>query len=216
LKEAGPVELDGSFNPHRSVSGASGFLKRAIDCVVAGTALVLLSPLLAAIAGVIRATDGGAVFYRQVRVGRGGRLFTIIKFRTMQEDAERDLGPVWSVPHDPRCTRAGHYLRRFCLDELPQLWNILRGDMSLVGPRPERPEFTHEFRRQHRGYDIRLTVQPGLTGYAQIFGWRGYTSLEERLRHDLYYVRNWSLAMDVYILGMTTVRAWSERTRVGV
>ena len=153
--------------------------------------------------------------YRQARLGLHGRLFTIIKFRTMHEHAERELGAVWSVPQDPRCTRVGYWLRRSGLDELPQLWNILRGEMSLVGPRPERPEFTREFREEHPGYDVRHTVRAGLTGYAQIHGWRGYTSLEERLRHDLYYARNWSLALDFRIVLMTLLRGWSERTTKG-
>ena len=134
----------------------------------------------------------------------------------MQEDAERDLGAIWSVPNDPRCTAIGRNLRRFGLDELPQLWNILRGDMSLVGPRPERPEFTREFRKEHADYDLRHVVRSGLTGYAQVHGWRGYTSLEERLRHDLHYVQHWSLGLDLYILFLTAVRGWSERTRSGL
>jgi lipopolysaccharide/colanic/teichoic acid biosynthesis glycosyltransferase len=169
--------------------------------------------LLALIAIVIRLTDGGPILYQQVRVGLDRRRFSIIKFRSMHENAERDLGPIWAVPCDPRCTRVGLFLRRFGLDELPQLWNVLRGDMSLVGPRPERPEFTREFRKEHRGYDVRHTVRPGITGYAQIHGWRGYTSLEERLRHDFYYVHNWSARLDLYVLLMTIVRGWSERTR---
>jgi putative colanic acid biosysnthesis UDP-glucose lipid carrier transferase len=177
---------------------------------------LLLLPLMALIAAVVRLADSGPVFYRQTRVGLNGRRFTIVKFRTMSEDAERHLGAIWSVPSDPRCTRAGHYLRRFGLDELPQLWNILRGDMSLIGPRPERPEFTREFRVEHAGYDLRHLVRPGLTGYAQIHGWRGYTSVEERLRHDLHYVRNWSLWLDVCIFFLTFIRGWSEQTRAGV
>ena len=115
-------------------------------------------------------SDGGSVLYRQTRVGLDGRRFTMIKFRTMREDAERDLGAIWSVPHDPRCTRLGYYLRRSGLDELPQLWNVVRGDMSFVGPRPERPEFTREFRKEHQNYDLRHVVRGGLTGYAQVYG----------------------------------------------
>lgn len=184
--------------------------------VVSAVALVLLSPLFAVIALAVRITDGGPALYRQTRVGLGGRRFTLIKFRTMQEGAERDLGPIWSVPNDPRCTRVGAYLRRLGLDELPQMWNILCGEMSLVGPRPERPEFTREFRKEHEHYDVRHSVRCGLTGYAQIHGWRGYTSLEERLRHDLYYVRHWSLKLDAYVLLLTVFRGWSERTRRGV
>ncbi|HEY2383251.1 MAG TPA: sugar transferase [Terriglobia bacterium] len=210
-----PAETEATFSQHSSVTGSGGALKRAGDCIGAAVALVVLAPLFVVIAVIVRAADGGAVFYRQVRVGLGGRLFTIIKFRTMQEAAERDLGPIWSVPRDPRCTRAGYYLRRLGLDELPQLWNILRGEMSFVGPRPERPEFTCEFRQQYPEYEVRQIVRPGLTGYAQIHGWRGLTSLEERLRHDLYYVRNWSPALDVYIFFMTFLRGCSERTRAG-
>jgi exopolysaccharide biosynthesis polyprenyl glycosylphosphotransferase len=187
-----------------------------MDIAVSATALVVLLPLMALIAAAVRLADGGSVFYKQTRVGLNGHRFTIIKFRTMHEDAEQHLGAIWSVPNDPRCTRLGRYLRRFGLDELPQLWNILRGDMSLVGPRPERPEFTREFRQEHPGYDIRHFVRPGLTGYAQINGWRGYTSVEERLRHDLYYVRNWSLRLDLYVFLLTLTRGWSERTRSGV
>jgi exopolysaccharide biosynthesis polyprenyl glycosylphosphotransferase len=203
-------------NPHRSISGASGFLKRSIDVVLSSAALILLAPVCAIIALAVRLSDKGAVFYRQTRIGLGGQPFTIIKFRTMREDAERDLGAVWSVPHDPRCTRAGYYLRRSGLDELPQLWNILRGEMSLVGPRPERPEFTQEFRKQYDNYDLRHVVRPGLTGYAQVHGWRGLTSLEERLRHDFYYIDNWSVVLDLRILCRTILRGFSERTDSGV
>jgi lipopolysaccharide/colanic/teichoic acid biosynthesis glycosyltransferase len=192
-----------------------GFLKRSFDVIAATAGLIFLAPVFALTALAIRLTDGGSILYRQVRVGLNGHRFTIIKFRTMHEEAERDLGAIWSVPHDPRCTKIGHYLRRSGIDELPQLWNILRGDMSLVGPRPERPEFTREFRKEHRDYDVRHTVRAGLTGYAQIHGWRGYTSLDERLLHDIHYVRNWSLALDARILLMTLFRGWSERTRTG-
>src|SRR5207244_7669115 len=150
------------------------------------SALVLLSPLVAIIALAVRISGRGPILYRQTRVGLNGRRFTIIKFRTMHEHAERDLGAIWSVPADPRCTRIGYYLRRYGLDELPQLWNILRGDMSLVGPRPERPEFTRGFGKEYPDYYRRHAVRGGLTGYAQIHGWRGYTSLEGRLLRDLY------------------------------
>jgi exopolysaccharide biosynthesis polyprenyl glycosylphosphotransferase len=204
------------FGPHKSIRGFSGFLKRVLDAGGAAVFLVCFSPLLVLIAVLVWLSDGGPVLYSQTRVGLGGRRFTIIKFRTMRRDAESDLGAIWSLPHDPRCTRLGHYLRRSGLDELPQLWNVLRGDMSIVGPRPERPEFTREFQKEHQGYDLRHVVRGGLTGYAQIHGWRGYTSVEERLRHDAYYVRNWSLRLDLYIVLMTFVRGWSERTSDGV
>jgi len=190
-------------------------LKRSLDVVFSALGLIVLSPVLAVIAAVVRLNDGGPVFYRQTRVGLGGRRFTILKFRSMGEEAESLLGAIWSVPHDPRCTRVGRLLRRSGLDELPQLWNVLRGDMSLVGPRPERPEFTREFRREHSLYDLRHTVKCGLTGYA-LHGWRGYTSLEERLRHDLFYIRHWSLLLDMKILILTLVHGWSEKTRNGI
>ena len=156
------------------------------------------------------------MLYRQVRVGLNGKRFTIIKFRTMNIDAEEHLGAVWAVPNDPRCTRLGAALRRYGIDELPQLWNVLKGEMSIVGPRPERPEFTTGFRNEHALYDLRHTVRSGLTGYAQIHGWRGYTSLDERLRHDIFYVRNWSLWLDLRIMALTFVHGWSERPRNGV
>jgi lipopolysaccharide/colanic/teichoic acid biosynthesis glycosyltransferase len=186
-----------------------------MDVIGSVVALTLLSPLLALIAAAIRLRDGGPIFYTQTRVGLNEEHFTILKFRTMIVDAEQDLGAIWAVPNDPRCTRLGALLRRFGLDELPQLWNVLRGDMSLVGPRPERPEFTREFEREHRYYSVRHAVRGGITGYAQVHGWRGYTSLEERLRHDLHYVSNWSLGLDVYVLFLTLTSAWSERTRCG-
>jgi exopolysaccharide biosynthesis polyprenyl glycosylphosphotransferase len=187
-----------------------------MDIAASVIGLIVLSPIMLLVAVAVKLSDRGPVIYRQVRVGLGGHRFRIIKFRTMNEEAEVDLGPIWSVPNDPRCTRIGMFLRRYGLDELPQLWNILRGDMSLVGPRPERPEFVSEFRKEHPLYNVRHTVRCGLTGYAQVHGWRGYTSLEKRLMHDLYYVRNWSLALDARIIALTLIRGWSERTRNGV
>ena len=167
------------------------------------------------VAGLICLVDGRPVLYRQVRLGLRGKRFTILKFRTMRPDAEEGLGPMWSLKDDPRCTKLGAWLRRRGIDELPQLWNIIRGDMTLVGPRPERPEFVKEFSTSYPGYDIRHAVRCGLTGYAQIHGWRGATGLEDRLRHDLYYIRHWSLWLDLRILALTLVRGWSERTRDG-
>jgi len=191
-------------------------VKRALDIGLSASGLVLLLPVLLLIAAAVWLNDRGSVLYRQIRVGLDGRRFTMFKFRTMKEDAESQLGAIWSVPGDPRCTRIGWFLRRSGLDELPQLWNVLRGDMTLVGPRPERPQFTREFRKEYGSYDLRHTVRCGITGYAQVHGWRGYTSLEERLRHDLYYIRHWSLVLDVKILGLTLIHGWSERTRQGV
>jgi len=202
--------------PHRSLLGFNRFIKLTLDIALAAAALIVFSPLLALIAALIKLQDGGTVLYRQVRVGLNGRRFSIVKFRTMHEDAEKQIGPIWSLRNDPRCTQLGNFLRRYGLDELPQLWNVLRGEMSLVGPRPERPEFTREFREEHALYDLRHTVCCGITGYAQIHGWRGHTSVKERLRHDLYYIRKWSIALDLKILALTLIYGWSERTRNGV
>jgi len=170
---------------------------------------------MAVAAVLIKLQDGGPVIYRQVRVGLRGEPFTIFKLRSMRVGAEDGLGPMWSLKDDPRCTRFGGWLRRYGLDELPQLWNVLRGDMALVGPRPERPEFVQEFSSAIRGYNSRHAVRPGLTGYAQVHGWRGATSVEKRLQHDMHYLRHWSLALDLRILALTLSRGWSERTRSG-
>ena len=176
----------------------------------------MLAPVMGAVAALIRLVDGGPILYRQVRVGLRGQRFTILKFRTMRRDAEEGLGAIWSLKDDPRCTKLGAWLRRRGIDELPQLWNILRGDMTVVGPRPERPEFVKEFSASYPGYDARHAVRSGLTVYAQIHGWRGASSMEDRLRHDLHYIRHWSLWLDLRILALTLTRGWSERTRTGV
>ncbi len=191
--------------------GWAAVQKRVFDVVVSSVVLFLLSPLLAAIALAIRATSGRPVFYGQERVGLDGHVFQMIKFRTMAADAEADTGPVWTVRDDPRRTRLGAFLRRTSLDELPQLWNVLRGDMSLVGPRPERPVFIEEFRREIPGYMLRHKVKAGLTGWAQVHGWRGNTSLHERVEHDIHYIQNWSLSLDVQIILLTLWRGLRHR-----
>ncbi len=154
---------------HPSVCGFGGRLKRFADLVGSIFGLVLLSPVMAIVALGIRIQDGGSVFYRQDRVGLDEGVFTILKFRTMRPDAEQGRGATWSKSNDPRCTRFGAVLRRTGLDELPQLWNVLRGDMSLIGPRPERPEFVHEFRTQFPGYHQRHSLLGGLTGESSPF-----------------------------------------------
>jgi len=188
--------------------GWAAVRKRAFDLVVAGAALLLTWPLLALATLAIRASAGAPALYVQERMGLDGRVFRMLKLRTMTRDAERASGPVWAQPHDPRRTRLGAFLRALNLDELPQLWNVFRGDMSLVGPRPERPELIEEFRRQIPGYMARHHVKAGLTGWAQVHGWRGNTSLHERIEHDLYYIQNWSLALDLRILWMTLWRGF--------
>jgi Undecaprenyl-phosphate glucose phosphotransferase len=193
------------------ITGWSRVLKRGMDLVLAALGLVVLAPTLGLIALLIRRSSPGRVLYRQERMGLDGRSFRMLKFRTMPEDAEAETGPVWSVEGDTRPTPVGRVLRRFSLDELPQLWNVLKGDMSLVGPRPERPFFVHQFKTLIPQYMLRHKVKAGLTGWAQVNGLRGNTSLEKRLEYDLYYIQNWSLALDVKILILTLYRAWQHR-----
>ncbi len=202
----GVEELEGVPLIHLRASPLHGWnavLKRAMDLTVGTAALIALAPLMLAIAAAIRLTSPGPILLRQERMGLDGKPFLMLKFRTMRVDAEAETGPVWASPADPRCTRLGAVLRRFSLDELPQLVNVLRGQMSLVGPRPERPVFVREFRQRFPGYMLRHKVKAGMTGWAQINGWRGNTSLEKRLEYDLYYIERWSLALDLKILAQT-------------
>jgi Undecaprenyl-phosphate glucose phosphotransferase len=191
--------------------GWAGIQKRAFDLAVACAALTLAAPLMGAIALAIWATSGRPMLFRQERMGLDGRVFQMLKFRTMRSDAEEATGPVWTRAGDPRRTRVGSLLRRTSLDELPQLWNVLRGDMSLVGPRPERPIFIERFRHEIPGYMLRHKVKAGLTGWAQVHGWRGNTSLHERVEHDIFYIQNWTLGLDIRILMLTLWRGWLHR-----
>ncbi len=177
--------------------------KRVFDIVVSATVLVLASPLMALIALAVKLSSPGPVFYRQTRVGLDGRKFKILKFRSMIANAEEQTGPVWATPDDPRVTRVGRFLRRWNLDELPQFWNVLRGDMSLVGPRPERPHFVKRFRENIPRYMARHRVKCGITGWAQVNGLRGQTPIEERIAYDLYYIEHWSFWLDLKILFLT-------------
>jgi exopolysaccharide biosynthesis polyprenyl glycosylphosphotransferase len=210
----GIVEIDGvAFvslreNPH---CGPARVAKRAMDLILAAAALILLSPLMAALALAVKLTSRGPVFYRQGRTGLGGRSFNMLKFRSMPVDAEQQTGPVWATRGDRRCTRLGRFMRRWSLDELPQLFNVLAGDMSLVGPRPERGVFVERFRRQIPNYAQRHQVKSGITGWAQVNGWRGNTSLRHRVRCDLYYIAHWSLWLDLKILLMTPWRGLHHR-----
>ncbi len=178
-------------------------LKRAFDLAFGTVALLVAAPAMLAIAAALKLTSPGPVLYRQERMGVDGRRFLMLKFRTMHVGAERETGPVWARPDDPRRTGLGAFLRRWSLDELPQVLNVLRGEMSLVGPRPERPSFVEEFRRRVPGYMLRHKVKAGITGWAQINGWRGNTSIEKRIEYDLYYIESWSLGFDLKILIQT-------------
>jgi len=178
-------------------------IKRAIDFFGAIIGLVALSPLFCIIAAAIKTDTPGPVLYIQKRVGEDGRHFRMLKFRTMADDAERENGIGWTRPEDPRRTKSGTFLRRFNLDELPQLLNIITGDMSLVGPRPERPYYVKEFKESIPRYMARHKIKSGMTGWAQVNGLRGDTSIEERTKYDLYYMENWSLFFDIKILVMS-------------
>ena len=189
--------------------GWNAVVKRAFDLACSGLGLVLVSPLLGMIALLVKFDSPGPVYYAQERVGMNGRRFRMIKFRSMRMDADAH-GPGWTVKDDPRRTRLGSTLRRLSFDELPQLWNVFVGDMSLVGPRPEQPRFVEEFRGSIPRYMLRHHVKAGMTGWAQVNGLRGDTPLEDRIRYDLYYVQNWSLWFDVRILFLTVARVFKD------
>ena len=193
--------------------GWNAVVKRGFDLIVGAACLLIAGLPMLLIAALIKLRDRGPVFYRQRRMGLDGREFDMIKFRTMRVDAERD-GPVWSRRHDSRRSRLGTFLRRTSLDELPNLLNVLRGEMSLVGPRPERPEFIRQFKHEIPGYMLRHKMKAGMTGYAQIRGYRGDTSLRKRIQHDVFYIRNWSVWLDLRILLQTVFGVWFSRHEV--
>ncbi|MBR9976261.1 MAG: undecaprenyl-phosphate glucose phosphotransferase [Bacteroidetes bacterium] len=177
--------------------------KRAFDIVFSFVVLVLFSPFAVLIMLLVRIESGSPVMYRQKRVGFEGEEFELYKFRTMRVDAERDSGPTWTKRDDPRVTRIGKVLRRLSLDEIPQFINVLRGEMSVVGPRPERPEFVDQFRNYVPKYIERHRLKTGLTGWAQVNGLRGEVPIAERTRYDLYYIENWSMTLDLRIIFKT-------------
>ena len=191
--------------------GLHDAIKRAVDLTLSVFALTILAVPFGLIAAAIRLTSPGAVFYRQERMGLDRRPFMVFKFRSMHLDAEADTGPVWTREDDPRRTAVGAFLRRFSLDELPQLLNVVRGEMSLVGPRPERPFFVEQFKQRLPQYMLRHKVKSGLTGWAQVNGWRGNTSIEKRIEYDLYYIENWSIGLDFKILWLTVVRVFFHK-----
>jgi exopolysaccharide biosynthesis polyprenyl glycosylphosphotransferase len=178
-------------------------VKRIVDVAVGAVVLVTLAPLMLAIALLIKLTSPGPVFFVQERVGQDGRAFQLLKFRSMPVNAEEESGPVWTSEDDPRPTRVGRVIRRYSLDELPQFINVLLGEMSVVGPRPERPFFVEQFRQVIPSYMARHHEKSGVTGWAQVNGLRGDTSIEERTRYDLYYVENWSVLLDLKIMVKT-------------
>jgi Undecaprenyl-phosphate glucose phosphotransferase len=190
-------------DPH---DGIYRVVKRAMDVLVAATGLAVVSPLLVLIAATIKLTSRGPVFFRQERASLGGEPFQMLKFRTMRLDAESRTGPVWTSENDPRRTWFGCFLRRTSLDELPQLINVLRGEMSIVGPRPERPVFIEKFKHSVPHYVLRHSVKAGITGWAQVHGWRGNTSLRKRVQYDLHYIAHWTPWLDLRIMFLTLFR----------
>ena len=183
--------------------GFNRFLKRSMDIAVSLAGLLFMLPTFFLAAGIVRLVTGKSVFYLQKRVGEDGRRFSMVKFRTMVENAEKGIGISMTLEEDPRRTRFGAFLRRYNLDELPQLLNVLKGDMSLVGPRPERPKFVGRFKEDIPRYMARHKIKSGMTGWAQVNGLRGNTSIEERTKYDIYYIENWSLAFDLKIMFMS-------------
>jgi Undecaprenyl-phosphate glucose phosphotransferase len=188
------------------LQGFNAIVKRALDVLMSAAALSTMAIPGLIIAWLIRRTSTGPVFYTQERMGLDGKQFTVYKFRTMPSDAEADTGPIWAEEDDPRATPVGKWLRRHDLDEWPQFWNVLKGDMSIVGPRPERPFFVEQFKHRIPQYMLRHKVKAGITGWAQVNGWRGNTSLEKRIEYDLYYIENWSVSLDLKIMWLTLVR----------
>jgi Undecaprenyl-phosphate glucose phosphotransferase len=186
--------------------GMNVWVKRAMDIVLSSIGLVILTIPFLLIAWLIKRYSPGPVFYRQERCSLNGRPFQMLKFRTMPVDAEAKTGPVWTAENDPRRTKLGAFLRATNIDELPQLINVFKGEMSLVGPRPERPVFVNRFRTSIPNYHARHTVKAGLTGWAQVNGWRGNSSLRRRVQYDLYYITHWNPLFDLRIIVMTVVR----------
>ena len=204
--QAGVEELDGLPVVNLTESPLYGWnivIKRTSDIVLSALAIIVSSPLLLLIAIIIKLESRGPVIFSQERAGLDGKGFEMFKFRSMRVDAEDKTGPVWASKEDDRRTRLGTFLRKTSFDEFPQLFNVLCGDMSLVGPRPERPVFVKDFKKSIPRYMLRLKMKAGLTGWAQVNGWRGNTSLDKRIEFDLYYIKNWSLFFDFKIILLT-------------
>ncbi|MBN1594062.1 MAG: undecaprenyl-phosphate glucose phosphotransferase [Candidatus Coatesbacteria bacterium] len=206
-------QLDGIPIVNLTYTPLSGWryrLKRSLDVALSALGLILASPVFLLVAIVTKCTSKGPVFFRQERLGLDGKSFVMLKFRTMVNGADQ-AGKEWTTKNDPRITKFGSFLRRFSIDEIPQFYNVLRGEMSIVGPRPEQPAFVDEFKNTIPLYMLRHKVKSGMTGLAQVNGWRGDTSLRKRLKSDLYYIENWSISMDIKILLFTVARAFNQK-----
>jgi putative colanic acid biosysnthesis UDP-glucose lipid carrier transferase len=201
----GVTALDLSRSP---LEGVNRMVKAAEDRLMALVILLLISPIIVLIAIAVKMSSPGPVFYRQERVSWNGRRFVMLKFRSMPHNIESGIGAVWATKGDQRATRLGSFLRRTSLDELPQFLNVLFGDMSIVGPRPERPVFVEKFKEEIPDYMKKHMVKAGITGWAQVNGWRGDTDLKKRIEHDLYYIENWSVPFDIKIILMTVFKGF--------
>ncbi len=186
-------------------------MKRIMDLLGAVTALILFSPVMVITAAIIKSTSPGPIIYSQERVGLHNHPFKMYKFRSMEVQLPGQEKGKWTTPHDPRVTPVGRLIRKTSIDELPQLFNVLAGSMSLVGPRPERPFFVERFKEEIPRYMIKHQVRPGMTGWAQINGYRGDTSIEKRIEHDLYYIENWTLGFDFKILFLTVFKGFINK-----
>jgi exopolysaccharide biosynthesis polyprenyl glycosylphosphotransferase len=186
-------------------------LKRGFDLILSVSVLILAAPLFIVIALLIRLTSPGPIIFAQQRVGLNGKIFSMYKFRTMSVSSREHSDSRWTVKNDPRCTAIGKILRRASLDELPQFVNVLIGDMSVVGPRPEMPVLVRKFMQSVANYNRRHYLKVGITGWAQVNGWRGDTSIEKRIEHDLYYVRHWTLRFDLLIVALTLLRGFTDK-----
>jgi putative colanic acid biosynthesis UDP-glucose lipid carrier transferase len=204
---AGIPIIDLSASP---MQGLNSIIKAIEDRLLAVMILLLISPLIAAIALAVKLTSPGPVFYRQERIGWNGRPFEMLKFRSMSSDCEHN-GVTWGGAQSKSVTSIGRFLRRTSLDELPQFLNVLRGEMSIVGPRPERPMFVKQFKDEIPGYMKKHMVKAGITGWAQVNGWRGDTDLQKRIEYDLYYIENWSLWLDLKIIALTLFKGFAHR-----
>jgi Undecaprenyl-phosphate glucose phosphotransferase len=191
--------------------GWNRVIKRSTDTLLSLFIILITSPLMFVISILIKATSPGPILYKQDRMGLDGKIFKMLKYRTMGTQAEEKTGPMWATENDHRRTLIGTFLRKTSLDELPQFFNVLKGDMSIVGPRPERPHFIQQFRSKIPKYMLRHKMKAGITGWAQVNGWRGNTSLEKRIEYDLYYIENWKLMFDFEIMWLTFWRGFISK-----
>jgi exopolysaccharide biosynthesis polyprenyl glycosylphosphotransferase len=187
------------------------FIKRIADVAGSLVCIVLFSPVMLITALLVKITSPGPLIFSQIRVGLHNKTFKMYKFRSMEVQTEKEEKKGWTTRNDPRVTKVGRFIRSTSIDELPQLFNVLKGDMSLVGPRPERPQYVEKFREEIPRYMIKHQVRPGMTGWAQVNGYRGNTSIRKRIEYDLYYIENWTVGLDVKILVLTVFKGFINK-----